>query len=204
MKKFINNLSKKLKFFFKKEGLNFEFKKIKRTKNKGFTLIEVLVSLVISSMLLISVMGSYWVLMKANKSAEISRGLQKETNFTIIRMADSIRNFSIDYEAYPIGSGTICENLNMKSCQNLCIKNNFFEYKDQNLWMNEQPLFSSKYEVEDVYFSTAPNKDPFENLADRQLQIQPRVTIFIRVTSKENPSIKQEIQTTIASRKYKK
>lgn len=202
--KTIKNYFTNFIFFCQKKGINFELKKIKRLKNKGFTLIEVLVSLVISSMILVSVMGSYWVLIKANKSAEISRGLQKETNFAMIRMADSIRNFSIDYESYAFGSGAVCESLDINSCQNLCVKGNVYQHKNGNLFMNDQPLFSNKYKVEDVYFLTAPGANPFENLDNRSLQLQPRVTIFIKVFSKENPAIKLEIQTTVSSRKYKK
>lgn len=205
MKQLMKNFLTDFTSFRKGRSKSLKFKtKNRRVKHKGFTLVEVLVALVISGMLLASVMGSFWVLMRANQRAQISRELQKETNFAIIRMADTIRNFAIDYEAYQFGTGSICESLDINNCQNLCIKENEFEHKDENLFMNGQPLFSAKHKVENVYFSIAPSQNPFENLGDRQKQIQPRATIFIHVVSKNDPAIELEIQTTISSRKYKK
>ncbi|MCK5460557.1 prepilin-type N-terminal cleavage/methylation domain-containing protein [Candidatus Gracilibacteria bacterium] len=179
-------------------------KKASSQRKNGFTLVEVLVSIVISGMVLVSVMGSYWILMKTNQAAELSRNLQKETSFTLIRMTDKIRSLSIDYEAYENNSGKLCENQNLQTEQiMLCIKDNqIFEHKDGMLFMNDQPLFSSSFEVETVYFSVSPSQDPFKNLAKKEFQLQPKVTIFLKVKAKLNPKIKFEIQTTISSRKY--
>ncbi len=188
--------------------------KNKRLKVSGFTLIEVLVSLVIMGIMLTLATSSYWVFMQTNIKAGISRDLQQEMRFGLTRMTDQMRGFSIDYSAYgdvtsDCGSG----NLNQKFCFGKNSKGEFvfLEYKedpdedadtdDEMLFFDGQPLFSSKFRVSGFYVAFSPTESPYRNGAS-EFQIQPKATFFLKVESKRFENIKLELQTTISSRKY--
>ncbi len=176
-------------------------------KNKAFTLIEVVVSMVVSALLLTLVLGSFWLLIQINQKNEIAGELQKQTSFAMIRMSDKIKNHSIDYRAYQHDSETICQNLALTSgTQNrLCLQNGYkFKQKNSNLFMNNHQLFSDDFEVEYVYFFVSPAEDPFSDITNFSIQIQPKVTIKLKVKSKKYDNIFLEIGSTISSRKYQK
>ncbi len=176
-------------------------------KNKAFTLIEVLVSIVISALLLTIVLGSFWLLIKINKKNEISGELQREISFAMIRISDKIKSNSIDYQAYTSDSSSICQNASLSSgTQNrLCLQNKYkFQQKNTNLFMNDQPLFSNDFEVDFVDFIVSPAEDPFSDISKIGIQLQPKVTIKLKVKSKKYEDLFLEIQSTISSRKYQK
>ncbi|MDH3325075.1 MAG: type II secretion system GspH family protein [Candidatus Peregrinibacteria bacterium] len=182
--------------------LNLNFQKIKpRRKVEGISLIEVLVSIVISGIVFSAVMVSYFSLIQTQKKADLMRQLQKEVHFAIIRIADKIRANSIDYSAYSEGS---CSAVDLRSSLKLCIGDgNVFELNGDRLLMNEAPLISQKFSINKLFFYSSPTSNPAENKGDPSIQFQPKVTIYLEVESQLDPSIKMEVQTTISSRNYK-
>ena len=176
-------------------------------KNKAFTLVEVVVSMVISALLLTIVLGSFWLLIKINKKNEIAGELQRQTSFAIMRISDKIKNNSIDYKAYAHNSAGICQNLSLVSgTQNrLCLQNSYeFKQEGVNLLMNGQPLFSDDFKLDFVHFFVSPPEDPFSDISKIEIQLQPKVTISLKVKSKKYEDIFLEVQSTISSRKYQK
>lgn len=179
---------------------------------KGFSLIEILVAIVIAGIVLSGVLGSYFSLLQASQRSDIARQLQKEMNFAVIRMADKIRSYSIDYKAYED------ENVDVRQSQSLFTKSSesdsFHRFQREDFSTNQRsfstlgmdgaPLFSSIFEVEEMNFSVTPNADPAnpENLGDKSVQLQPKATLFLRVRSFRYPDISFTLQTTISSRRY--
>lgn len=178
-------------------------------KHSAFTLVELLVSMVISALLLTAVLGSFWVLMQTNQKNEISGRLQQQTNFALLRISDKIKNHSIDYEK---AKNMTPLPLDLGTPQKQLLLNGNFEFKKtpDNLTMNGQPLFSNEFKVTETFFWVSPSKDPLDltqfttPLEQKKSQLQPKVTIVLQVESKRFPNISLDIQTTISSRKYQK
>lgn len=165
-------------------------------KNKGFTLVEVVVVVVVFGMLMTMVMQSYWGLVQAYQKAEVMRQLQRESNFALTRIADKMRYHSLNYAEQISGE---CAG----AAEKLCIGDYVFTYDDGEgtLTMADQPLFSAgSVEVVDFRFSYTPDADPFASFANRQLH--PKLTVFLSVASRKEPGLKMDLQTTISSRKY--
>lgn len=146
----------------------------------GFSLIELLVAITIGGIILTVVMTSYAAMSQTNLQLDAARQLQKETNFAVIRMADRIRNFSVD--------------LDNSTDKKLIIghKKGVFEYlpNKKQLTMDEQPVFSSNILVTKMEFKYSKNS----------AKLQPWVQIYLKVASKKNKEITNRIRTTISSR----
>lgn len=171
-----------------------------RFKKSGFSLIELLVAMVISGIVLVSVLTSFWLFIQTHQKAELNRELQRETRFALSRIADKTRNYAIDYEQYK-GGGDCPPSINQN--HKLCLEGYNVEFKNDNLWLNDQPLLSpDKFIINTARFGFSPDKDPRKNLGDIHLQIQPKVTISFNVESRKVSTIKFDIQTTLSSRKY--
>ncbi len=170
-------------------------------KKQGVTLIELLVVIVTSAIVLSSVVASFASLVGVVEKIDVSRQLQKEIHFALVRVADSMRAYGIDYEAYEGGD---CMGQSKESATKVCFGNGFvFEKKKREnrehsgFFMNGEPLFSSVFHVNDVnVFDITPReKDDMKNY-------QPKVTIYLDVVSRQYPDISFQIQTTISSRVY--
>lgn len=149
-----------------------------KSSNKAFSLIELLVGMTIGGIILTVVMTSYAAMSQTNLQLDAARQLQKETNFAVIRMADKIRNFPIE------------------SCDEdeILLKNNHGKFAfSEKLRMDEQPLFSENIEVKEVSFKC-------EGVEENPAKLQPRVQIYLKVSSKKYPKISNWVQTTISSR----
>ena len=168
--------------------------------NAGFTLVEMLVAMVILGILLTMVMQSYWGLIQIYQKAEIMRQLQRESHFTLTRVADKMRYHSLNYQAYNLG-GACGVTLSKK----LCLGPHVFIFDDVtgSLTMDGQPLFSSDViEVRHLDFSFTPDRDPFVHLGTPSAQTQPKLTLLMEVAAQDLPDLKFDLQATISSRKY--
>ncbi len=178
-----------------------------KTKVPAYTLIETLIAVTITSLILVTIMGTYWQMIKIENTTNLSRQLQKEVHFALIRMADKIRAYSVNYEAYALDGN--CGEVDIDSSHKLCLKGangteNIFEIAESTIKMNDAPLLSPKFKVENISFSVSPTLDPFSpsNLGTKETQLQPKVSIFLTAVARQNPKIKTTLQTTISSRIY--
>lgn len=71
-----------------------------KSQNKWFTLIEIIISITILSVIMVSVFSIYWNLISINKKLEVSRAIQENTKSITESIATSIRNNWIDYSRY--------------------------------------------------------------------------------------------------------
>ena len=111
--------------------------------------------------------------------------MQKEINFTAIRIADRVRNYSINLGEGESNSGKLV----------IGKTGEIFEFlsSSKKLTMCEQSLFSDKIAVDMVEFSYP---DPEENNGN----FQPWVQVYLKISSRKEPEIKNWIRTTISSR----
>lgn len=168
-------------------------------KHSGFSLIELLVVIVTSAIVLSAVLGSFASLINITQKIDISRQLQKEIHFTLVRIGDKMRTYSLDYEAYESGA---CQGTEPQNSQKVCLQNNtLFAYdnsnpEDKTLTLNGERLFSRIFDVQDAFFFYITPPDP------NTPKLQPKLTVYLDVASKHYPDIQFQIQTTISSRQY--
>ncbi|HEY5713759.1 MAG TPA: prepilin-type N-terminal cleavage/methylation domain-containing protein [Candidatus Gracilibacteria bacterium] len=212
------------------------------TKNKGFTLIELIISIVIYGIIMTSVLASFWTLVKTRERADHFRNLEREVHFAMTRLSDTLRGNGINYidsiadtgpfpngpadvhpkvttnhcKTDPIFFTTTCEKIEFKG-ENLAVlaggipgrdihpRVNVSGLKELNVLMDGRPLFSRKVQLTDGapnYLKVRPQNDPTTNLGDADMQIQPRVEIFLTVEDVEFPELKLNVKTTVSSRRY--
>lgn len=185
-------------------------------KNKGFTLVELVVTMVILGLVFSGVMGAYYMLLQTRDRVDLEREMQKEVSFAITRMTDKIRAESVDYQAYE--SGGRCQSTYLQGAQKICLGDHWYLFFDgassqlfiENSVGQRQGLFSHKFLVTSAEFYTTPEKDPYDpaHIAISDYQLHPKTQIYLEVASvrknKNNtdPLIKMDIQTTVSSRQY--
>ncbi len=174
----------------------------KRIQNKGFTLVELLVSISVFSLIVSAMSGAFISTIRAQRKSVAFQQLLEQTSYVEEYMSRSIRMGKKDisgacisaksnYEITRDDKGIKFLNYN-KDCQE-------FYVSDSQLWENKNgvdlALTSSNLIVESINIELSGNSQ-----ADN---FQPRVTIFLKVKGagskpEEQPEIK--IQTTISQR----
>lgn len=154
-------------------------------RNAGLSLVELVVAIAIGGVVLATVMGSYLSLAKMKQNLDITRQIQREVNFAVMRISDRVRAYSVNYDHNdfsPIDSSF------------LPLGDDEFKYDedDGQLTMNGAPLFSPIIEVRDLRFEVSPDA-----LSSR---VQARVKIEILVGSRVKPELSVPLRTTISSR----
>ena len=170
---------------------------LKAKKIAGATLIELLVSIVVAGLVLSAVLASYASIVRAHQKNTIFRQMQLQSSFALTRIADKVRADSINYSEFVVDSADLTS-----SQEKLFAGDSVFQLVDENILMNNQPLFSETINVENLLFQITPAIDPFENLAEISAQLQPKVTIMLQIRSRIDPDLNLNVQTTISSRKY--
>lgn len=176
-----------------------------KTKSAGFSLIEILVSLVIGAIVIATVMGGFVTTSNTVKKVKSSQQLQKELNFAISRISDRMRGHSINYQEYEDGNFDIDSPVILFFGENK-IKKQALPDGKFTLTMDGEPLFSEKYylEVTDKpVFVITPQSDPYASDVSFRDYRQPRLTINLRAVSVAYPEVYYELQTTISSRLYR-
>jgi len=103
---------------------------------KGFTLIEVLVSMVIFALLLTGTTLTFANILKQNTRINLQRKLQEESNYLIEKIVKEIHNTSIDYASQHIDrNGYVCEGNDLECYEaytNLAADDDSFSSVDPN------------------------------------------------------------------------
>jgi len=179
------NILKKMRNLRKKIG-----------KKSGFSLLEILVTIVISGILLAAAAGNFAYFLRAEQKINLQRELQKQVFFAMSRLNDAVRGCEIDFASFSP------EKINFKknSVEKIFEKTDENHIFPENFLLENQPLFSKKFRVEKINFVISPKKDPRENWANPQFQ--PKVEIFLHARSREIPEISTAVRTVISSRIY--
>lgn len=166
-------------------------------KKSGFTLLEILVSIVIGGIILASAMSAYATFSNTSQQISAAQNLQREVSFALARVGDRIRAKSIGYDFYGNFSPSSASNQLFLGDKTHII------FENENLWWNQEPLLSKKFRVTRANFQITPSEDPFsENLSNFKNYRQPQVHINFSAEDRNNPTISVDIKTTISSRLY--
>ena len=180
-------------------------------QNKGFTLVEVIVSVSLFSIILIIVLGFFGYAIKGQQKAFSSQEISDQIGYAIEYMGRSIRMAKKDTNGFCIATaGANYENpyavpsirfLNYEGlCQEFYLENDQLKMKKSSdgTWGNFKPpvdLTSSTLKINSAKFNIIGDV-----IGDKT---QPRITIFLDI---EKKSVKQEFnaiiktQTTISER----
>jgi len=180
-------------------------------KTSGVTLIELLVSMVIMGIIISLVLGSAWTMVKTQDQAAHFRNLQQEIHFSMSRISDLIRTYGIDYLnnddlLNPVQELTL--NGKIYGSDPIVLEIKSSGNREKSLFINDSPLLSTLVKVKEIgidtlgEFTVSPKGDPFTNYGNPEMQIQPRVEIFLVLQDIKYPHLEIPIQTTISSRKY--
>jgi len=171
---------------------------MRNKKTNGFTLVEVLLSIVIGGIVLGSALSAYSIFSNTAAQIQVSEQLQQEVNFSLIRISDRIRAESIGYTQYS-------QARSINDSRKLFLGDDtqvIFKNTEKMLFMNKEPLFSSVFEVENAQFRVLPTQDPNGNISDFSQYRQPKVDINLTVRSKQFPNLDISVRTSISSRLY--
>lgn len=184
---------------------------------KGFTLIELMISIVIFVIFLGLVSNSYVSIVRAQKNANQVRKIYSEIRTFTDMLAEEVRLGAIDYDCYDsqFKSATLCAPgvadsmlhgrstylaLIRKGGQQKIVFKYKYEDKDKKIyvaklkkvsgaWSEYEELVSDNLKVTHLSFAIFPDENPYlrENYNNTSKQFQPKVTVFMTVKNALNP-----------------
>lgn len=194
---------------------------LKWLSSKGFTLIEMLISITIFMLFLAILAGSYTSLVSANRSANDNQKLYREVRYVFDTLAQEIHSGEIDYSCIDEAHlDVLClDNQGKDQKTVLSILHNgrenrsLYKFADGKLFTLKQNLTpagwtslsdwqvmaSDALKLENLSFKIFPLQNPYESAyaAKDEIQWQPSVTILLKAGG-------TEFRTTYGSRMYGK
>lgn len=194
-----------------------------KQKNKGFTLIEVLVAAFIFAGAAVTAASIFAISSNTQISTEISRNLVEDTRFSLeeisreIRLASDEIKFCSDSRCSQLvqtpGQGGIYYGDYIKTKSGSTEKifgiipgSNTFGVNTGGIW---QPLMTENYTMSkkeglSYYFSGIPTPNiPSQIPVTKQPYVSIEMTVEYKNPAKESEKVTETIQTTITSRAYK-
>ena len=199
---------------------------------KGFTLIELMISIVIFVIFLGLVSTSYVSIVRAQRDANQVRKIYSEIRTFTDLFAEEVRLGAIDYDCYagqfesttPCAEGVAGAMQQGRSSYLALVRKGgqqkiVFKYENNKIyvaklkkiadaWSNPgyEELVSDNLDVTHLSFAIFPDVNPYlrENYFKTGKQFQPKVTVFMTVENALNPDsqFNFDYQTTISSRVY--
>lgn len=194
----------------------------KMTNRRGFTLVEMLVSMTIFMVFVGILINSYSTIIKAQKEANDYRAMYSEARAVFDTLIATLREGMIDYANPEYGGGCTSLITNMTDDLWLISKDGV----SKKIWLDEEggvdavtgvlkietngnktkSLNSGAVSVKDFRFKIYPFADPYAplNVGKNEHQFQPFVTIFVSFEKEKvtGEPYKVDFQTTISSRIY--
>ncbi|MFH1533885.1 MAG: type II secretion system protein [Nitrospirota bacterium] len=190
-------------------------------KQRGFTLIEMMVAMAIFVMFLGVLIGSYTDIVKSQQEANDYRVLYSEARRVFDKITEEVRNGAI-YYGIDVDYRNVNERLVLISMGG--DRHVVFEYDDdkENIWFGEDVLEEQirkqtdyllispeidRISVTEFNVFVSPVDDPYklENVFKDGFQFQPKVTVFATFEMERRKSgtpYSVDLQTTISSRSY--
>lgn len=177
-----------------------------KTKNHGFTLIEMVVSLMVFSIALIAISAIFLSVTKGQNKTTILRRIQSESHYAFELISLEARDDVIDYSSLTANPETSLALIRRDGKKVF-----FYKGADNQLKMRidaeaEKNILSNTIKVDNLKFFITPATDPF---VPGGPDSQPRVTIALTLSENkanaradEKSSLK--IQNTISLRVYRR
>jgi len=175
----------------------------KKAGQKGFTIIEAVVSTAVFTFAIASALGVYMATVRLDSKSRSERSVQQNARFIMDYISKEIRNGTIDYSGTnDQDTLTIVNQLNQQEIFDWGGSNNP-NISITKAGLGTTNLNSSDVRVTRLRFFLFPTTDPF-NLANDS-HVQPHVTVVMTIQS-TNPkfieSATMNIQSTFAVRDY--
>lgn len=188
--------------------------------NKGFTLVEMMVSVAIFSIVVMIALGAILTILDANRKSRTLTEVMNNLNFSVEMITRSLKTgVEPGYEDGILHVGSIvlseagferertrykCEGVDGGDCEEegvigrimQCIDDNFLELEcNSNQW---SPITSELVDIDSFVISVVPN-----SVGNRVDFVQPRIQIVISGTAKVNESISSgfSLQTSVSQRR---
>lgn len=171
--------------------------------NRGFTLIELMITIAIFATTLSGIFGIFIAGSRQQSIALESQQVLSQASFALEFMSRSLRMANketgqgclsqqgLNYELTGEGSGVrFINSLDNNDCQEFFLDQGQLKYLKSN---QQLPLTSDKLEIESFKFSLSG--------ASQQDAVQPRLTVFLSIGAKTKGVPTLKLQTTISQRK---
>ena len=192
-----------------------------RKNNKGFTLIEMLVSMTIFVVFLSVLINSYTSIVSTQRAANEYRTMYSEARGVFETLVGELRDGMVDYEQEGslVGPQKQILLVTKDGLKKTMIRHEFVEGRGV-LVLDEQKVvdptvvfnvgdgrvLNSEVNVKDFKIYVSPSRDPYalENVTFTEFQFQPKVTIFAEFEQEFDTgrTFTFELQTTVSSRIY--
>lgn len=176
--------------------MNFNFKK----NEKGFTIIEAVVSAGVFAFVVVSALGVYLSVVQLDAKSRAERTVQQNARFIMDYIAKEIRNGSIDY--------TQTNDDYTLNLINQLDEQETFNWNGTDLILSKSGIGSTELNSDQVSVTRFksilnPSVNPFDLANDTH--VQPHVTIILQLQSKNSKAAEGAVinlQSTFAVRDY--
>jgi type II secretory pathway pseudopilin PulG len=207
--------------------MNKQYKKYNR--KKGFTLLEMIISILLFISFLIVAFQIIFALLSNIREANLVKSIYRDSRLVVDNISNDIKSLKINYDCYSGSDDFLgCNSLNISTngfVQTLALRNDLMEYniyytieedEKENKVLKKyiihkdgtqdvQSLMGKNVGLDEMYFRVLLRCDPYgDECLDNDRQIQPMVSIFIKYKEvfRNNPNFEYNYQTTITSRLY--
>ncbi len=175
-------------------------------KQKGFTIIEAVVSASLFAFVISSIVGVYISALQLDRKTRAQRAVIQNGRYIMEFLAKEIRNGDINYAEYP--GGQAASTTNALYITNQAGENEQFSLTGTNLILSKvtgsTSLNSSRISVTRASFLLSPLMDPFT--PTKNTNEQPIVTVFLELTAnysnKPSETAKINLEGSYAVRSY--
>lgn len=183
---------------------------MRKVNTQGFTLVEMLVTVGVFAIVSVVTSSIFINVNNLQQQTGNLQRLQNEGRYLLEKIAKEIRGRELDYGPVGFPNGGLTDRLDFKVDE--LGDSMSIEFDDQNerilISINgeREPLNSDQVEIKDLQFKVSPSNDPFSQTATSSEAMQPRVTIYMKLSNKDVPEryLKNlDLQTTISSKIYK-
>lgn len=172
---------------------------------KGFTLIEAVVSSAVFAFVVVSILGVYTLVIRLDGKTRAERAVQENARFIMEYLAKLVRNGSINYASYPVGNANNTATELWVFTQADELEHIYLQNSDLKLEKSSTTnLNSSSVRVTKAQFLVSPNLNPLTS--SKLANQQPNVTVILELTSnygdKPGDVSKINLQSSFSSREY--
>lgn len=183
---------------------------MKKINSRGFTLVEMLVTVGVFAIVSVVTSSIFINVNNLQQQTGNLQRLQNEGRYLLEKMAKEIRGRELSYGSVGFANGGLTSSLDFKVDElgdSMSIR---FDNENKKILISvnevEETLNSDQVEIKDLKFKVSPQSDPYSQAATSSEAMQPRVTIYMKISNKGVPEryLKNlELQTTISSKVYK-